>query len=504
MKNSALSIDNSNDKLLNTKFEEDKTKALKMLDFYKNSLNFSNTEPTNDAKLNDSKTNTKTKISSAEIYLTKNILINDDLKQQYSDSDYYEISKQTNDNDKNNKKRQSDEPSSSTTTNTNTSKTSKTTATISITNSGKVKHLSSDEEILCDLEVASYFDDKKIKNSDEDSFYYEKDSNQYENNSDCKSKSSNNEEYNDDLEIDDQVNDVLDDVIDDELDEEEEEDEDSTNLEFLVRQLAAEATLSLKGKKIINTYNYDNPITNTTNKDYTYNDKACVLKNKIFNCSINDSQKFINNNAISDEEEELIYDLESNFGLNDFIKDVYPNEKLYKKNSIDSKVDIGYCNKYEDDYDYDYNGSYSKSDTSESLNGNKTSTFNFNILNGEANINSKYISSNNKGFSSLRNKSKPNIYNYGLSNQQNIYDKKQLEKKLFQNQHKRSSSSTSCQQSHIVKLINHQQNNQRHLNQKSKKENENFNNSIKIEKKIRLNYNRPQNFNSILNFGTLC
>ena len=91
-----------------------------------------------------------------------------------------------------------------------------------------------------------------------------------------------------------------------------------------------------------------------------------------------------------------------------------------------------------------------------------------------------------------------------MSNQQNIYDKKQLEKKLFQNQHKRSSSSTSCQQSHIVKLINHQQNNQRHLNQKSKKENENFNNSIKIEKKIRLNYNRPQNFNSILNFGTLC
>ena len=32
----------------------------------------------------------------------------------------------------------------------------------------------------------------------------------------------------------------------------------------------------------------------------------------------------------------------------------------------------------------------------------------------------------------------------------------------------------------------------------------NFKNEIKIEKKIRLNYNRPQDLNSILNFGTLC
>ena len=55
-----------------------------MLDYYKNSLK-------KNLSASDSLSNSKVKISSAEIFLTKNIQINDD-------SDYYDISKKTNEN----------------------------------------------------------------------------------------------------------------------------------------------------------------------------------------------------------------------------------------------------------------------------------------------------------------------------------------------------------------------------------------------------------------------
>ena len=588
------------------KLEEDKNKALKLLDFYKNSLQqqqqqqeYGKSESKN-SKQNES-TN-KLKISSAEIYLTKNILIDDQDHQlkhaSYSDSDYYEISKKTNENETVNSTKNEDQISAGSRTSTAAALATATitslTTSSAASSSKKSKDISSEEEILCDLEVASYFDDRKFKiSADDDSiYYYEKENKQYETNSDYKSKSSSHngdcypdecypidvaaEEEDDELlDDDDQMNDVLDDVIDDELDElrdddddeeddddddeanldDEIEDEDSNNLEYLVRQLAAEATLSLGGKKILNNYkksNYDNSINKKLEKDYP---NACVLKNKIFSCSSNENhQKFINTTVSDEEEEQLVYDLESNFGLNDFINDCHDEKQFFKKDlSSKSELEDYNENRFNDE-DYDYNGSYSKSDTSESLNGLKMSTLNFSVMNGETNLNvfnsnnnnsnSKYINGN--GFSSLRNnnstnssssKPKPNVFtlSHRLNNQQlksNLnYEQKQLEKELFgDNRQKRSSSTSSTgQQSHVVKLIsnkngqsvqhyqqsqqlpqhNYQQQPQQqqkqakqHATQLSRKENE-FNN-IKIEKKIRLNYNRPQNFNSILNFGTLC
>ncbi len=476
-------LDLSDNKSINTKIEEDKTKALKMLDYYKNSLK-------KNLSASDSLSNSKVKISSAEIFLTKNIQINDD-------SDYYDISKKTNEN--------SNEQAHTSSTNNIHQPLLKTT-TSSSSSSSKLKNVSSDEEILCDMEVASYFDDKKVKNSDEDSFYYEKDDEEDEeninnNNSDSKSRSSNNNDY---------LDDVLDDVIDDELDvdndnEEEDDDEDSNNLEFLVRQLAAEATLSLSGKKI----NYEKNSKRIANNDFLYNKdaKPCILKNKTF-------MKFQ-----ASDEEELVYDLESNFGLNDFLNDGYNEVLAPKKNSSKSEIE---------EYDYDYNGSYShKSDTSDSLNGVKMSSFNFNTLNGVKSSNStNNNNNNNKGFSSLRNKTKQNVYSI---KPQQIYAVKKDSLDNNKDKNKRSSSTSShCQQSHIVKLVNHQKpltlqhphhnhpnhyqnhqylnHNQLQQNQRisinPRKENE-FNSNIKIEKKIRLNYNRPQ-MNGILNFGTLC
>lgn len=533
------------------------------------------------AKQSDSKNSkqnevNRLKISSAEIYLTKNILIDDQDHQlkhaSYSDSDYYEISKKTNENENENSTKNEDQISAGSRTSTAGALATATITSIttssgtSSSSSKKTKDISSEEEILCDLEVASYFDDRKLKNSDDESnYYYEKENNPYETNNNYKSKSiSHNDdcypdefypvdvaaEEDDDEDLmdddDDPMNDILDDVIDDELDElrdddddddENNLDEDSSNLEYLVRQLAAEATLSLNGKKIVNTYkksNYDNSINKKLEKDYP---NTCVLKNKIFSCSSNENQKFINT-TVSDEEEELVYDLESNFGLNDYINDCH-DEKQFSKKDLSSKSELDDYNENrfnDEDYDYDYNGSYSKSDTSESLNGLKMSNLNFSVINTETSQNINNINKyNSNGFSSLRNNSnnkpKPNVFTLShrlnnLNNQQlksNLYEQKKLEKELFgDNRQKRSSSTSSTgQQSHVVKLIdnkknqstqhyqqqlpqhNYQQHQAKHNTiQLARKENE-FNN-IKIEKKIRLNYNRPQNFNSILNFGTLC
>ena len=74
--------------------------------------------------------------------------------------------------------------------------------------------------------------------------------------------------------------------------------------------------------------------------------------------------------------------------------------------------------------------------------------------------------------------------------------------------HQKPSTLQHPHHNHPNHYQNHQYHNQNQLQQNQRismnprKENE-FNSNIKIEKKIRLNYNRPQ-MNGILNFGTLC
>ena len=309
---------------------------------------------------------------------------------------------------------------------------------------------------------------------------------------------------------------------DDENDDDSSIDEDSKNLEYLVRQLAAEAalsTLKLKDETIEQAANQNEFMKNFDNIFLAEN-KNYMFKNKSFNNygigssstssssggkqlnQLNSNKYKLYNDKTTDER--LVYEIiENELGLNDvegnnaalrslsispnnfkFIEDddmdEQSPERINKKFDFDDEVNSLFKSNASSSYEVD--NIYNSGNWLDSLERPKNIEYNF-----------------KNGFLSLKLKpSKKSGTNKVLQNNLNLDLPSYTVKK------KRSSSSTSFQQgaAYAKGFIKHEsKNNQQALNNYALNDPHAH---IKIEKKIKLNYRRPQHLNSILNFGTLC
>ena len=363
----------------------------------------------------------------------------------------------------------------------------------------KLSKLSPEEEILCDLEVASYFDEPKLLNDhfEDVVYYYESPSNKFNN-----------------IKVGAFNDDDNDDVDDSSIDE------DSKNLEYLVRQLAAEAALStLKLKDETIEQAKQNEFMKNFDNIFLADNKNYMFKNKSFNnygigsSSTSSSSKQLNqlngnkyklyNGKTADEQ--LVYEIiENELGLNDVENNnaalrslsISPNnfkfiedddmdeespERVNKKFDFDDEVNSLFKSNASSSYEVD--NIYNSRNWLDSLERPKNIEYNF-----------------KNGFLSLKLKPNKKTATANKVFQNNL----NLDLPNYNVKKKRSSSSTSFQQgaTYPKGFIKHEsKNNQQALNNYALNDPHAH---IKIEKKIKLNYRRPQNLNSILNFGTLC
>ena len=363
-----------------------------------------------------------------------------------------------------------------------------------------------EEEILCDLEVASYFDNTKIDPITYDDYYYaENHSNDIYTTIDSESniKKSNTK-----------IN-------------KNHEDLESSNLEYLVRQLAAEASLTtLNGK-----YSYSNqPNSNSKKPKSLYSIQANqLLKNISLNDYDNRKDSDYNNNEIKkcSKNSNYIYDLHYENKENEIDEDelgyLNINGKINKDidSDLESRFNIDEITKsfehlgnFDDDVE-----SIFISDTSDSL-----LELNMTHLNDDKNkfkvIKKSYDNLNNNGFMSLKH---PQAKKHEIisSPSSSSSSSRPADKTNNFHHHKRSSSSSTYNNNYNTYNHNpskpatqistlHLDINKNRItktnstNLEAFLRDENNNNNIKIEKKICLNYRKPQNFNALLNFGTLC
>ena len=320
------------------------------------------------------------------------------------------------------------------------------------------------------------------------------------------------------------------------------DDEDTKKLKYLVQQLAAEASLSsvnLNGKIILkkenqnngsakyksqNLVNHINTYLNKTNNSNSNYSKSLLDKLDVEELVDNLNNDFELQNCLNYNNNQVDDDDDDDDDENDEEEDEDDKESL-DFNHLNSEI-VQENKTSRSDIDIDEAGSLLKSDTSDSLIEVDMSLSNIN-----RNLESIY--KQHKMIESQM--SKPNEVvahvNYRKSPvpPQYLQHKKSLNVSYTQNKPGQISST-------IVRPIKHYHSFEEDANLKknfnssivvpkplvssigsrtppeithvsTKKiqplENIDFNN-IKIEKKIRLNYRRPQNLNNLLNFGTLC
>ena len=396
--------------------------------------------------------------------------------------------------------------------------------------------LTAEEDIMCDREVASFFDvkskqvaKKEMIHFDENLQYEVKPSvnitatTYYEQDNDALSDDSEFNESNEDFyeynSFDEDSNQI--DLNSQEGEEDshlEENDEEAENLEYLVKQLAVEASLSsvnLNGKLILNNKKEPSPPQNILPINYAKNSKYSNydmdLENLVDNLNKNFEKKFLNNtkDVPNDEDESIDHDYSH--------EDNNKNQQFLKVNE-DSTANLT---------DTEIQSILRSSEVS-SASFLDEMEHNLKLINKQHNTSDLFSSFKKSQPTSLIKHVSSTIvrpikqYDLQPAQVENGNGMKKsfnstilVQKPLIISPFENYTSSLGRgagyknQEVEFVNKSNHEEIDIKNGFSKMQPLNDiNFNN-IKIEKKIRLNYRRPQNLNNnntknYLNFGTLC